>query len=59
MVRVGHHNWLIIKSKKSNSEKAMGLGCKRHDFVAQTHELRPLQNSLFKICSFHHIFVPL
>ena len=21
--------------------------------------LRPLQNSLFKICSFHHIFVPL
>lgn len=20
---------------------------------------RPLQNSLFKICSFHHIFVPL
>ena len=22
-------------------------------------KLRPLQNSLFKICSFHHIFVPL
>lgn len=22
-------------------------------------EMRPLQNSLFKICSFHHIFVPL
>ena len=21
--------------------------------------MRPLQNSLFKICSFHHIFVPL
>ena len=24
-----------------------------------THKMRPLQNSLFKICSFHHIFVPL
>ncbi len=23
------------------------------------HGGRPLQNSLFKICSFHHIFVPL
>lgn len=34
MVRGGRHNWLIIKSKKSNSEKAMGLGCKRHDFGA-------------------------
>ena len=25
----------------------------------EKHNLRPLQNSLFKICSFHHIFVPL
>lgn len=27
--------------------------------VGETHKPRPLQNSLFKVCSFHHIFVPL
>ena len=27
--------------------------------VMSINMLRPLQNSLFKICSFHHIFVPL
>lgn len=31
----------------------------RPDFYAENNAMRPLQNSLFKICSFHHIFVPL
>ena len=29
------------------------------DFSMVIDIMRPLQNSLFKICSFHHIFVPL
>ena len=27
--------------------------------INEATKMRPLQNSLFKICSFHHIFVPL
>ncbi len=28
-------------------------------FLPTNNGKRPLQNSLFKVCSFHHIFVPL
>ena len=35
---------------------AVVRGTKAEDVI---RVLRPLQNSLFKICSFHHIFVPL
>ena len=40
-----HHFWLTHR-KLSNGDP-------------KEYRLRPLQNSLFKICSFHHIFVPL
>ena len=30
-----------------------------HKLPPNLNALRPLQNTLFKICSFHHIFVPL
>ena len=42
-------------------EFAIACNCKMSSRLDKRafHLMRPLQNSLFKICSFHHIFVPL
>ena len=53
-----NNEYLIYNTSNNNSiyGKCVGhLG----SIISGLHDMRPLQNSLFKICSFHHIFVPL
>ena len=49
-----HESILYVVNKQEKVYCTYGpAGC------GKTHNMRPLQNSLFKICSFHHILVPL
>ena len=59
-----YHNFLFVAHVVFMQMETTGLAKENFDDLwidpyDYNDELRPLQNSLFKICSFHHIFVPL
>ena len=52
----------FVEKLKNAPSRIKRIICTRQfwvELVVMTAGMRPLQNSLFKIRSFHHIFVPL